>query len=96
MKVTEFLAFIEGMDIDGAPTERQWEKIVEKLRILRPDVLRVSAGTVSTISPQHLYNTQVYPTQLGSAGVPTPTSTNTISSSGSNMLGSLSNALGFK
>jgi hypothetical protein len=104
MKVSEFSAFIEGMDIEGAPTERQWEKIVEKIRVLRPDILRITVSPVTSL-PRDLYSTQVYPTpyqnQLGTTGAPTPNSTTTISSSGTSythggMLSGIGNALGFK
>lgn len=31
MTIGEFKAFIEGMDVQGAPTPEQWARIVEKL-----------------------------------------------------------------
>lgn len=31
MTIAEFKAFLEGMDVQEAPTPEQWERIVEKL-----------------------------------------------------------------
>ena len=38
MTTNGFRAFIEGMDIQGAPTAAQWARIVEKIRLLQDPV----------------------------------------------------------
>lgn len=45
MTIGEFKAFLEGMEIEGAPTPRQWARIVEKIEALEPIRLEPSRPT---------------------------------------------------
>lgn len=35
MTIGEFRAFLEGMDVQGAPTPEQWTRITEKLALVQ-------------------------------------------------------------
>ncbi len=45
MTITEFRAFLEGMDIKGTPTSEQWIRISEKIALLQ-DTPIISIPTV--------------------------------------------------
>ena len=50
MNISEFKAFLEGMDVKGAPTDKQWKRISEKIESLsEPAIADIPEGIFNTI-----------------------------------------------
>lgn len=66
MTIGEFKAFVEGMDVSGKPTEKQWTRILEKVAELETLSLPSSPTRFdmpTTIPPYipHTPDTNPYP-----------------------------------
>ncbi len=54
MNISEFKAFLEGMDVKGAPTEKQWKRISEKIESLSvPAIADIPKGILDTSPVVH-------------------------------------------
>lgn len=79
MTISEFQAFLEGMDVEECPTPEQWARIKEKVEALQPlhywDVTPPMPSTIYWQAPTPYTGPNTLPIDTGSPLPPVFTST---------------------